>query len=41
VIGALSTSEAIFLIVEMNTPLGGVIRISLQAMRDAVVLPGR
>ena len=41
VMGALSTSEAIFLILEMNTPLSGVIRISLQPMRDAVVLLGR
>jgi hypothetical protein len=41
VMGALSTSEAIFLILEMNAPLSGVIRISLQPMRDAVVLLGR
>jgi len=41
VMGALSTSEAIFLILEMNTPLSGLIRISLQPMRDAVVLLGR
>ncbi len=41
VMGALSTSEAIFLILEMNTPLSGVMRISLQPMRDAVVLLGR
>jgi hypothetical protein len=41
VMGALSTSEAIFLILEMNTPLSGVMRVSLQPMRDAVVLLGR
>lgn len=41
VMGALSTSEAIFLILEMDTPLSGVVRLSLEPMRDAVVLLGR
>lgn len=39
--GALSTSEAIFLILEMDTPLSGMVRFSLKPMRDAVALLGR
>jgi hypothetical protein len=40
-LGALSTSAAIFLILEMNTPLDGVIGISLAPMRDALALLGQ
>jgi hypothetical protein len=40
-LGALSTAAAIFLILEMNTPLDGVIRISLAPMRDALALLGQ
>jgi hypothetical protein len=40
-LGALSTSGAIFLILELNTPLDGVIGISLAPMRDALALLGK
>ena len=39
--GALSTSEAIFLILEMNIPLSGAVTFSLEPMRHAVVLLGQ
>ncbi|MFM0208328.1 hypothetical protein PQQ96_13030 [Paraburkholderia sediminicola] len=39
--GTLSTSEATFLILEMNTPLSGVVTFSLEPMRHAVVLLGQ
>ncbi|NPT61141.1 bestrophin-like domain [Paraburkholderia elongata] len=40
VMGALSTAGAIFLIMEMNTPLGGVVKISLEPMRAALAILG-
>jgi hypothetical protein len=40
-LGALSTSVAIFLILEMSTPLDGVIRISLTPLREAFSMIGR
>jgi hypothetical protein len=40
-LGALSTSAAIFLILEMNTPLNGVITVSVNPMRDAFNMLGR
>jgi hypothetical protein len=40
-LGALSTSAAIFLILEMNTPLDGVIGISLAPMREALAALGQ
>jgi uncharacterized membrane protein (DUF485 family) len=40
-LGALSTSLAIFLILEMNTPLDGVIRVSLLPMREALAILGQ
>lgn len=40
VMGALSTAGAIFLVMEMNTPLGGVVRISLEPMRAALAILG-
>jgi len=40
-LGALSTSGAIFLILEMNTPLDGVVRVSLAPMREALALLGQ
>ena len=39
-LGALSTSGAIFLILEMNTPLDGVITISLAPLREALAILG-
>jgi hypothetical protein len=38
---ALSTSGAIFLIMEMNTPLGGVVKLSFAPMRAALDILGR
>jgi hypothetical protein len=40
-LGALSASAAIFLILEMNTPLDGVISISLAPMREALAMLGQ
>ncbi|ABK06907.1 hypothetical protein Bcen2424_0153 [Burkholderia cenocepacia HI2424] len=40
-LGALSASAAIFLILEMNTPLDGVIGISLAPMREALDMLGQ
>jgi hypothetical protein len=40
-LGALSTSAAIFLILEMNTPLVGVISVSLAPMREALDILGQ
>jgi hypothetical protein len=40
-LGALSTSVAIFLILEMNTPLEGVITVSLAPMREALAVLGQ
>lgn len=40
-LGALSTSGAIFLILELNTPLDGLIGLSLAPMRDAFTILGR
>jgi hypothetical protein len=40
-LGALSTSGAIFLILEMNIPLDGVITVSLAPMREALALLGQ
>ena len=40
-LGALSTSAAIFLILELNTPLNGVIGISIAPMREALALLGQ
>ncbi len=40
-LGALSTSGAIFLILEMNTPLDGVVRISLAPLRGAFAVLGQ
>ncbi|MFL9936252.1 hypothetical protein P0D88_46275 [Paraburkholderia sp. RL18-103-BIB-C] len=40
-LGALSTSGAIFLILEMNTPLNGVITVSVEPMREALAMLGR
>jgi hypothetical protein len=40
-LGALSTSGAIFLILEMNTPLDGVITVSVEPMREALAMLGR
>src|SRR4029434_1098383 len=41
VIGALSVATAIFLIEEMNDPLGGVIAISSTPMRNALAIIGK
>jgi hypothetical protein len=41
VIGALSVATAIFLIEEMNDPLGGVIAISSVPMRNALAIIGK
>jgi hypothetical protein len=41
VLGALSTSGAIFLILELNTPLDGVFTVSLAPMRDALAMLGQ
>jgi hypothetical protein len=40
-LGALSTSVAIFLILELNRPLEGVIRVSLAPMREAFAILGQ
>jgi membrane-bound ClpP family serine protease len=40
-LGALSTSGAIFLILELNTPLDGVFTVSLAPMRDALAMLGQ
>jgi hypothetical protein len=40
-LGALSTSGAIFLILEMNTPFEGVITVSLAPMREALTMLGQ
>jgi len=40
-LGALSTSVAIFLILEMNTPLDGLITVSLSPMREALAILGQ
>ncbi|WP_207002397.1 bestrophin-like domain [Trinickia mobilis] len=40
-LGALSTSVAIFLILEMNTPLNGLVTISLSPMREALAVLGQ
>ncbi|SIT38111.1 conserved membrane hypothetical protein [Paraburkholderia ribeironis] len=40
-LGAVSTSGAIFLILEMNTPLDGLITVSLEPMRDAFAMLGK
>jgi hypothetical protein len=40
-LGALSTSGAIFLILEMSTPLDGLITISVAPMREALAMLGR
>jgi len=40
-LGALSTSIAIYLILEMNTPLDGLMRVSLDPMRQALAVLGQ
>jgi hypothetical protein len=40
-LGAVSTSIAIFLILEMNTPLGGIIAVSLAPVREALSILGQ
>ncbi|MFL9929135.1 hypothetical protein P0D88_07705 [Paraburkholderia sp. RL18-103-BIB-C] len=40
-LGALSTSGAIFLILEMNTPLDGLITVSVEPMREALAMLGK
>jgi len=40
-LGAVSTSIAIFLILEMNTPLGGIIAVSLAPVREALSMLGQ
>jgi hypothetical protein len=40
-LGALSTSGAIYLILEMNTPLDGLITVSVAPMREALAMLGR
>ncbi|WP_028221115.1 bestrophin-like domain [Paraburkholderia oxyphila] len=40
-LGALSTSGAIFLILEMNTPLEGLVTVSLTPMREALAVLGQ
>ncbi|QCP52998.1 DUF4239 domain-containing protein [Trinickia violacea] len=40
-LGALSTSVAIFLILEMNTPLAGMVTVSLAPMREALAVLGQ
>lgn len=40
-LGAVSTSIAIFLILEMNTPLGGTIAVSLAPLREALSMLGQ
>jgi hypothetical protein len=39
--GALSAAGAIFMIMEMNTPLDGVVRVSLAPMRAALAIIGQ
>jgi hypothetical protein len=39
-LGAISTSIAIFLILEMNTPLGGIIAVSLAPLHEALTMLG-
>ncbi|MEI5998980.1 DUF4239 domain-containing protein [Paraburkholderia bengalensis] len=39
-LGALCTSVAIFLILEMNTPLDGIVTVSLSPMREALAVLG-
>jgi hypothetical protein len=41
VMGALSAAGALFMILEMNSPLDGVIRVSLGPMRGALAILGR
>jgi hypothetical protein len=41
VMGALSAAGAIFMIMEMNTPLDGVVRVSLAPMRAALAIIGQ
>lgn len=40
-LGALSTSIAIYLILEMNTPLDGLVTVSLEPMREALAVLGQ
>jgi hypothetical protein len=40
-LGAISTSIAIFLILEMNTPLGGIVAVSLAPLREALTMLGQ
>jgi hypothetical protein len=40
-LGAVSTSIAIFLILEMNTPIGGIIAVSLAPVREALTMLGQ
>jgi len=40
-LGALSTSVAIYLILEMNTPLDGLVTVSLDPMREALAVLGQ
>ncbi|HTR09625.1 MAG TPA: hypothetical protein VMJ11_23810 [Paraburkholderia sp.] len=40
-LGALSTSIAIYMILEMNTPLDGLVRVSLGPMREALTVLGQ
>lgn len=40
-LGAVSTSIAIYLILEMNTPLDGLMRVSLDPMREALAVLGQ
>jgi hypothetical protein len=40
-LGALCTSIAIFLILEMNTPLSGMVTVSLSPMREALAVIGQ
>jgi uncharacterized membrane protein len=40
-LGAVSTCIAIFLILEMNTPLGGIIAVSLAPVREALTMLGQ
>jgi hypothetical protein len=39
--GAVSAAGAIFMIMEMNTPLDGVVRVSLGPMRAALTIIGQ
>ena len=40
-LGAISTSIAIFLIQEMNTPFGGIVSVSLAPVREALAMLGQ